>query len=102
MKHVAPIKETMKDRDVIFLYLANNSPQESWQNVIKSFGLTGSNVVHYNLPDAQQKLLERKFNINKFPTYILIDKNGTVVNRDAPSPQNKQMLLESLESLLKK
>lgn len=102
MKHVAPIKETMKDRDVVFLYLANNSPQESWQNVIKSFGLTGPNVVHYNLPDAQQKLLERKFNINKFPTYILIDKNGTVVNRDAPSPQNKQMLLESLESLLKK
>ena len=102
MKLAAPIKEMMKDRDVVFMYLANNSPQDSWQNVIKNYGLTGPNVVHYNLPSTQQKLLERKFNINKFPTYILIDKNGTVSSPNAPSPRNRQTLLDSLEGLLKK
>lgn len=100
MTYVPAIKEAMFGKDVIFMYLANNSPEESWKNVIKENQLTGPNVVHYNLPGEQQKMLERRLSIKFFPTYILIDKEGNLVNLNAPSPKNKNMLFISLEKLL--
>ena len=41
--------QAMKGQDVVFLYLANNSPDVSWKNTIKKYKLLGEQVVHYNL-----------------------------------------------------
>lgn len=102
MTHMPAIKKAMADKDVIFMYLANRSPEESWKNVIKESKLTGPNVVHYNLPYEQQSLLERRLSINSFPTYILIDKEGNIVDMHAPYPHEKKELLMELEELLTK
>ncbi|MBR5204681.1 MAG: hypothetical protein IKW32_05615, partial [Bacteroidaceae bacterium] len=47
MEHASAIKQAMKGKEVVFLYLANRSPEESWKNIIKEYGLTGEQVVHY-------------------------------------------------------
>ena len=39
----------LKDYDIQYLYLANKSPQTSWENVIKEYNVSGPNVAHYNL-----------------------------------------------------
>lgn len=102
MKYMPAIKEAMKDKDVLFMYLANNSPETSWKNVIKELHLTGSSVVHYNLPDKQQSMLEQHLSVKYFPTFILIDKEGNIVDTNAPDPSRKQELIEKLEKLLAK
>ena len=50
--------ERLKDFDIVYLYLANNSPEDSWKNVIKEYQVVGDNVVHYNLPAEQQVAVE--------------------------------------------
>ena len=100
--YAGAVKEALKGKDVIFMYFANRSPEDSWKNVIKQYHLTGPNVVHYNLPDEQQQLLERRFSIAGFPTFILIDKKGRVVNMNAPRPQQKDALVKAIETLLEK
>ena len=58
----------LKDYDIEFLYLANRSSQDSWENVIKEYNVTGPNVAHYNLPEKQQAAIERHLNVHSFPT----------------------------------
>jgi hypothetical protein len=95
------IKEALSGKDVIFMYLANNSPDRTWRNVIKEMKLTGEDIVHYNLPARQQALLERNLAVNSWPTYMLIDKSGNIVNSKAPSPREKDKLIYEINQLLK-
>ena len=72
--------ERLKDFDIVYLYLANNSPEEFWKNVIKEYQVVGDNVVHYNLPAEQQAAIENFLGVQAFPTYRLIDRKGLVLD----------------------
>jgi hypothetical protein len=63
-----------------YLYLANRSPQTSWENVIKEYNVSGPNVAHYNLPEEQQAAIERHLNVHSWPTYKLFDRNGNLLD----------------------
>ncbi|MBR3858965.1 MAG: thioredoxin family protein [Bacteroidaceae bacterium] len=88
--------EHLKDYDIVYLYLANRSSEESWKNVIKEYNVTGDNVVHYNLPTEQQTAIERFLGVNSYPTYKLIDRNGNILDVNA-DPRD----LDALENLLR-
>jgi thiol-disulfide isomerase/thioredoxin len=100
MKYVGAAKEALKDKEVIFMYFANNSPESTWKSMIKDMKLTGSNVVHYKLPDQQQNMLEKRLSIKGFPTYMLIDKDGKLVSTAAPRPSNPVELAKAVNVLL--
>ena len=70
----------LKDYDIEFLYLANGSPQTSWENVIKEYNVSGDNVAHYNLPPEQQAAIERHLNVHSFPTYKLFNRDGDLLD----------------------
>ena len=82
--------------DIVYLYLANSSEEESWKNVIKEYNVTGDNVVHYNLPAGQQASIEHFLGVNSYPTYRLIDRDGNILDVNA-DPRD----LNALENLLK-
>ena len=89
----------LKDYDIEFLYLANRSPQESWENVIKEYNVSGDNVAHYNLPAEQQSAIERHLNVRSFPTYKLFDRDGNLLDLkvDARDIDNLVQLLEKMK-----
>ena len=88
--------ERLNPYDIVYLYLANRSDEESWKNVIKEYNVTGDNVVHYNLPTEQQAAIEHYLGVNSYPTYKLIDRNGNILGVNA-DPRD----LDALENLLK-
>ena len=90
--------ERLAGFDLVFLYLANNSPQEAWKNVIAQYEVTGENVVHYNLPEDQQSAIEHFVGITGYPTYKLIDPEGNVLDVNA-DPRNLDRLVHLLEQL---
>lgn len=100
MPYAVQAKEALKGKDVIFMYFANRSPETTWKNIIKENKLSGENVVHYRLPDAQQAMIERRLSVRSFPTYILMDKKGNIVNMHAPRPQEKEQLVNEITKLL--
>ena len=69
--------------DVAYLYLANGSSKESWENVIKQYEVTGENVYHYNLPDEQQSKVENFLKVSGYPTYRIVDKEGNILDVNA-------------------
>ena len=100
MGYTPAVKEALKGKDVIFMYLANNSPEDSWKNVIKENHSTGVNVVHYNLPYEQQQILEKHLSIRMFPTFMLIDREGNIVDKNPPAPSRKESLVNKINELL--
>lgn len=83
------------------MYFANNSPEESWKSIIQEYELTGENVVQYRLPNNQQSMIERKFSVKSFPTYMLIDMEGHVVNTSAMHPMQTEDAAKQILELLK-
>lgn len=102
MQYAGSAKKLFDGKDVIFLYLCNRSSDKSWKNIIKEYGLTGKIAVHYNLPDEQQRAIEKFLQIRSFPTYMLIDKEGNIVDRKAPRPNKSDDLLNAVYKLLEK
>lgn len=88
--------ERLAPYDVVYLYMANNSPEESWKNLIKLNDLVGDNIAHYNLPAPQQSAIENYLNIHSFPSYRLFDKEGNLVDVKVDARQ-----LDNLEKIIK-
>ena len=97
LSHSQEEYERLKPYDIVFMYLANGSPEESWKNVIKEYNVTGDNVVHFNLPAAQQKAVENYIKVSAYPTYKLVDQNGNLLDVYA-DPRH----LDALEKLIKR
>ena len=89
----------LKDYDLQYLYLANKSPMDSWENVIKEYNVSGPNVAHYNLPPDQQSAIEHYLKVSGYPTYKLFDRNGNLIdiNIDLYNIENVANLLEQMK-----
>jgi thiol-disulfide isomerase/thioredoxin len=88
----------LKDYDIQYLYLANESPQTSWENVIKEYNVSGPNVAHYNLPWEQQAAIERHLGVHSWPTYKLFNRDGNLLDLRA-DPRDLEGLADLLEQL---
>lgn len=97
MKHSQELYERMKPYDMFFLYMANNSNEISWKNVINEYNVTGENVGHVNLPADQQSAVEDFLKVNSYPSYFLIDREGHLLDVNA-DPRN----LDQFEELVKR
>ena len=85
--------------DIQYLYLANRSPEDSWQNVIKEYNVSGPNVAHYNLPPEQQEAIERYLDVHSFPTYKLFNRDGQLLDLNVDPHQLEELarLLEQMK-----
>ena len=98
LSHSQEEYERLKDYNLVYLYLANRSPEDGWKNVIKEYNVTGENVVHYNLPADQQSAVEHFLQVHSWPTYKLIDRDGKVLDVNA-DPRNLEGLAKLLDQM---
>ena len=101
LKESWKVKEALKDYDIVYLYLANRSSDESWKNVIKEYNLTGPNCVHNNLPEDQQAAVEHYVGISGYPTYKLIDKQGNIHDLHWQHHEDMKSFIDFIDKLNK-
>ena len=95
------LKAELEGYDIVYLYLANSSPEKSWKNVIAEYNLTEPNCVHYNLPEAQQHAVEQYIELTGYPTYRLFDKQGGIHYLDWLEDENLPEFKKKLDELNK-
>ncbi len=98
LSHSQELYDRLAKYDIQYVYFANRSPKDSWENVIKEYNVTGPNVAHFNLPQEQQSAIERFLKVNSFPTYKLVAPQGNVLDIKV-SPYNLQALEEVIKQL---
>jgi thiol-disulfide isomerase/thioredoxin len=86
-----------KNEEVVFLNLCAKSKQEDWGNFKRQYELEGEN---YLLNNEEFYLLSDIYKVQGFPTYILIDKEGNVVDYNALRPSTKKSLYDKINELL--
>ncbi len=97
LKDFAKEKEALAPYDVEFMFFASHSPEQSWKNVIAEYDITGDNVVHYNLPEAQENAIENYLKVKGYPSYVLVNTDGTPLFDVSADPR-----MGNLVSLIKK
>ena len=74
IKQMEPMKDEFEGKDVVFMYIADeSSPQQDYDGMIPS--MKGE---HYRLSESQQKSLMHKWGFTGIPSYVIIGKDGMV------------------------
>lgn len=96
MKQMQPMKEELKDKDIVYLFVAGeNSPEKTWEHMIPDI-----HGEHFRLTDEQWSYLNEEFSIQGVPTYLLVNKEGRIVRKYTGFPgvgEMKSKLLELCE-----
>lgn len=90
----ASLTEKQK-KNIVFLYISIDEDPDNWKNAIEKLQL--DNGEHGYSEGGWASEVVRKYQINGIPRYMIIDKNGTIVQLDAVRPSNPA----TLEILLK-
>ena len=86
MPHAAQLKEKLKGKDVVFLYLNFYDTQQKWLTAIKKYAIGGT---HLKAEKTDEEYFDKVFKINQgFPRYALINKKGSLVTISAPPPND--------------
>lgn len=85
------LKSYFNKDDVVFIYLSEDKDIGKWKKGIQEEDLdTDENFVFL---DADKSTFRKKFNITTIPRYIVLNKDGLVVNSDAPRPSDPQLFV---------
>ena len=87
------IKEDLAEMNVDLIFLANNCGEDGWQKAIEAHNIQGD---HYRLTKVQYGELSEHYNIKGDPHYIIIDKDGKIIDSYAPRPENMEGLMQKL------
>ncbi|MDR1336859.1 MAG: TlpA family protein disulfide reductase [Tannerella sp.] len=72
MKQFEATKTALKEKGVVFVYLADeSSPVNAWNNMIPN--IPGE---HFRLKNAQMGELRKKFGIRGIPSYLILNRHG--------------------------
>jgi thiol-disulfide isomerase/thioredoxin len=89
--------EQFKDDNVVFLNLCCYSDEEVWEKMLVSEQLVGN---HYLISQDEYNILKGPLGVEGFPTYVLINKKGTVDMLKAPRPSSGSEIATELNRLL--
>ena len=85
-------------KDVAFVSISIDQNKDEWKEFVKSEDLKGVQLFAENAFESQ---FIQDYGIRQIPTFIIIDKEGKIVNADAPRPSSDE-ITGLLEGLLKK
>lgn len=85
----AELSQYLKERNIVFIYLSIDKIFQQWVSAMQEERLPKENsFLIQNFDDSDFK---KRFNIDGIPRYIIINKNGEVINDGAPSPSSEEL-----------
>ncbi|MDQ2795024.1 MAG: TlpA family protein disulfide reductase [Bacteroidota bacterium] len=92
------LKQKFEGRDVAFVYISVGDKPEKWQQVLAAQHLTGPNSIHLRSPEHDD--VANRYQVQSYPTYWLIGRDGRIINRTAPRPSTGETAVAAIEQAL--
>jgi peroxiredoxin len=98
MTHARALKEKLKDRDVVFVYVSIDENAALWRKVVAQRHIKGEHglSVPGKAPDVGQL-----YQVGGIPAYFLIGRDGRIIDNQAKRPSDPG-LLDDIEAALEK
>lgn len=87
------------EKDVEFIHLCYQSEKESWKAIIKKYNVKGK---HYFVNKSKENSLKKIFSVKGFPTYVIINKKGEIINSTKNFKPSSIETIKKLNELKKK
>ena len=97
--HAIELHEYFKGKEIAFVNLCLDSNKSEWKKVIKNSNIKGDN---YFFNEPQTQIFKAKFKFQGYPTYLIVDKQGNLVNKNAPRPSSKDIIEKLLIEWIEK
>ncbi|MFP4526810.1 MAG: TlpA family protein disulfide reductase [Bacteroidales bacterium] len=98
-RHMIDLHNDYTNEPVVFVSFCLSSELSDWKEAVKTQNILGE---RYYFNKTQTKLLQNKLNFLGYPTYMLIDKNGNLVDKQAPRPSSDDKIKNKLDKLIEK
>ncbi len=83
LPYMKKMEDKFNSNEFLVINICTPYPKDKWKATIKEKNIGG---IHYLLNENQYNELKTLFNIQGIPQYVLIDKKGNIVDKDAPIP----------------
>lgn len=97
------IDSFLEKKDIVKLFISIDDLKNvaGWKKATYSYNLSGYHVLaNDKLKLSLLKSLQKKGEALLIPRYIIINKKGVIVNKDAPRPSNKEKLLIEFNNII--
>lgn len=81
LNYGAEVHNKYKEKNVVFVNICVDETELPWKKAIADLKLTGINLIA-DVPYTSK--IEKDYNINAIPRYVLIGKNGNIITSNAP------------------
>lgn len=81
------------------MYVSIDDKYDSWTDAKKHLNLKEKD--NFLLPNVSESVVSKQLDLISIPRYIIVGKNGQVINPNAPRPSDPK-LLQIFDELLKK
>lgn len=89
-KYSKELPTQLKDmEDLKFVYASIDIDEDKWTNFIRTKNPPLG--THINLNKEETSILFQELNLNGVPRYIIINREGIIVDEDAPAPSNPKL-----------
>lgn len=87
------LRTEYKNKDVVFIYISVDKEFDKWEMASQKEGLflDKNNFMALNYPNM---LFYKEIQLNAIPRYLIYNKKGELVHKNAPSPDSKEIRTE--------
>lgn len=96
--HALELHGYFEGQDIAFVHLCMASEKDDWRRFIESRQMKGD---HYFFNQAQTQKFRAHFTFQGYPTYLILDKGGRLIEKNAPRPSSKDHIRLRLAELIK-
>lgn len=89
MQKSKKLKSEYEKKGINFVYISIDDDYKSWLKANTRLGLSVDKT--YILPKGKNQLIFNTINLLEIPRYILLDKNGVIVDQNAPRPSSEEI-----------
>ncbi|MCD8031861.1 MAG: TlpA family protein disulfide reductase [Bacteroides sp.] len=84
------LHDELNNEEIVFVYLAYNDGEDAWRKTTQSLGLSGLKD-SYLIENSKTSVFLRDLSLNLIPRYLIFDKNGELVEANAPRPSSAEI-----------
>ncbi len=88
------LQKKYEDKDVVFIFFGIESNFHNWKKIIKKYNIIGE---HFLIKDENTEIFQHKLFIKGYPSYLLIDKKGNIMEASSPKSNN---IINEIDRLL--
>ena len=92
------LKKKFEGRDVAFVFISVGDAEAKWQKVLVAQHLASANSVHLRSPEKDD--VASRYQVQGYPTYWLIGRDGRILTRTAPRPSMGSEAVAAIEQAL--